>query len=69
MLGVRRSSITIAAEVLQKKKLISYNRGDISILDREGLEAASCECYDAIKGYYAKLLCHLSDQSDSISGR
>ena len=59
MLGVRRSSITIAAGVLQKKKLISYNRGDISILDREGLEAAFCECYDAMKGYYAKLFMSL----------
>ena len=47
-LGVRRSAITIAAGGLQRKQLIHYTRGKISILDRKGLEAASCECYRAV---------------------
>jgi CRP-like cAMP-binding protein len=45
MLGVRRSSITIAAGDLQDRKLISYTRGSITMLDRQGMEAMACECY------------------------
>lgn len=45
LLGVQRSAVTIAAGKLQRKKLIGYSRGQISILSRNGLEAASCECY------------------------
>ena len=56
MLGVRRSGVTIAAGALQRKKLIRYTRGEISILDRKGLEAVSCECYDAVMDDYARML-------------
>ena len=56
MLGVRRSGITIAAGALQQKKLICYSRGEISILDRKGLEAASCECYGAGMHDYTRFL-------------
>ena len=55
MLGVQRSAITIAAGSLQRKHLIEYSRGDICILDRGGLEAASCECYAAVMGDYARV--------------
>jgi Mn-dependent DtxR family transcriptional regulator len=44
-LGVQRSAVTIAAGKLQRKKLIDYSRGRISILSLRGLEDASCECY------------------------
>lgn len=59
MLGVRRSSVTIAAGALQKKKLIHYTRGEITILDRGGLEHAACGCYAEMTESYR----HLSAES------
>lgn len=56
MLGVRRVGITKAANSLQQKKLISYRRGDITILDRVGLEVASCGCYRDEKEIYEEIL-------------
>jgi len=48
MLSVRRVGVTAAARALRGKKLISYSRGTIIILNRAGLERASCECYGAV---------------------
>jgi CRP-like cAMP-binding protein len=60
MLGVRRESITRAAHELQKKGLITYVRGHMTIHDRSGLMSCACECYRVIKREYDRLMDQLS---------
>jgi CRP-like cAMP-binding protein len=55
MLGVRRTSVTLAAHTLQQAGMIKYNRGKIQIIDLEALRASTCECYRAVKDHYALL--------------
>ncbi|MHB1238259.1 MAG: Crp/Fnr family transcriptional regulator [Gallionella sp.] len=56
MLGVRREGITEAAGHLQQAGVISYRRGHISVLDRSGLEARTCECYNVVRKEFHRLL-------------
>lgn len=57
MLGVSRPSVTLSAAALQNAGLISYHRGAMRIIDRQGLEDASCECYAVI---HARLMAEVS---------
>ena len=57
MLGVQRTTVTGVARTLQQAGLIQYSRGQIKILDRDGLKAGACECYQAVCEKYAHLLC------------
>src|SRR3984893_5011715 len=56
MLGVRRPTVTAVAGILQKAGLISYSRGRLTVQDRKGLEAASCECYEVVAKELDRLL-------------
>lgn len=55
MLGVRRSTVSIAASTLQKAGVIRYQHGRITVVDRVGLENAACECYEAVASEYRRL--------------
>jgi CRP-like cAMP-binding protein len=66
-LGVRRECVTVAAGKLRAEGLIDYKRGHITVLDREGLEAHSCECYGVVKKTFDRLLpvrCEEGEEGD-----
>ena len=56
MLGVRRTSVSVVAGMLQRAGFIRYRRGHIRLLDIEKLKSGACECYDTINNHYARLL-------------
>ena len=56
MLGVRRATVSLSAALLQQAQLITYTRGQITILDRAGLEATTCECYQAVRDEHTRLI-------------
>ena len=56
MLGVRRAGVSVAAGILQKAGVVHYARGCVTVLDRAGLEAASCGCYGAVRRQFERLL-------------
>ena len=58
MLGVRRPTVTLVVGGLQRAGLIGFRRGHVTILDRDGLEAASCECYATVNASFSRLLPH-----------
>jgi CRP-like cAMP-binding protein len=55
MMGVRRTSVTLAAQQLQAVGLITYRRGQIVIVNLDGLQEVSCECYEALKKQMRRL--------------
>jgi CRP-like cAMP-binding protein len=56
MLGLRRTSVTVAAQTLQSRHLIRYRRGRIEIVNRKGLKAAACECYEVVSRTFDQFL-------------
>jgi CRP-like cAMP-binding protein len=56
MLAVRRQTVSVFAATLQTAGFITYRRGVMRIINREGLEGASCECYEVTRSYYDRIV-------------
>lgn len=69
MLGVRRQTITVIARDLQRAGLIKYRHGRVTILNREGLESGSCECYRIVSKYFDRFLKDLSNRPTLVDQR
>ena len=63
MLGVRRPSVSLVANTLQKAGLIKYSRGRMRLLNIKGLQKRACECYGTVKAHYQRLLSRLAIKS------
>jgi CRP-like cAMP-binding protein len=56
MLGVQRTTVTAVVKILLARGLIRYSRGRVEVVNRRGIEAVSCECYEAVESHFARLL-------------
>ena len=68
MLGVQRASVSIAAAQMQQSGLIRYKRGNVRIMDLQGLEQAACECYSAVRDQYQRTI-QLVDRDGRRAGQ
>ena len=67
MIGTRRTTVTALAGAIQARRLISYSRGRVRILNRDGLEAITCDCYQITKSLYANLYSRRAKPSNGIA--
>ena len=56
MMGVRRTSVSLVANTLQKAGCITYSRGTIQIIDVDAVRSCACECYEKVRANYARLI-------------